>query len=327
MATILIAEDDPEINALMALTLRLEGHTIVQARDGALALDAARDPLRRPDLILLDVMMPRMSGYDVARNLQHETTTSTIPIIFVTAKHATEDLVQGLEMAVDYVCKPFAMPELLARVKSALRMSSLQKELRESNEQLAQMAVTDPLTGLPNRRAFEPSLEAELQRACRYGPPVALLLFDLDHFKRVNDTWGHPQGDEVLRAFAQLLHDTSRRVDRVARLGGEEFAALLPSTDAAGAASFAEKMLAATQELKIPRVGPDVDGAPPISVTVSIGTVIVQVTDPNDCNKPIDEIAATVFHCADQCLYRAKAGGRNRAVIESLFKPAALPRA
>lgn len=318
MATILIAEDDPEINALMALTLRLEGYEIVQARDGEMALESARDESRTPDLILLDVMMPRLTGYEVARTLQADNATSHIPIIFVTAKHNTEDLVRGLEMGVDYVCKPFAMPELLARVKAALRMRKLQDDLRVSNEQLARLAITDGLTGLTNRRGFGPFLEDELWRACRFGHPIALLLFDLDHFKKVNDTWGHPQGDAVLKAFAKVLDHSSRRVDKVARFGGEEFAALLPGTDAEGAHIFAEKVRLATAALQVPRVTPDgIDETlPPVQVTVSIGCAVAMSIV--KCMSPIAALADNLLHISDQCLYKAKAAGRNTVVTESI---------
>jgi diguanylate cyclase (GGDEF)-like protein len=156
-----------------------------------------------------------------------------------------------------------------------------------------------------------------LRRACRYGTPLSLLLFDLDHFKRVNDTYGHPQGDEVLRAFAHVLDGHSRqRVDRVARLGGEEFAALLPQADVEGTHAFAEKVRHATEEMHIAHA--TIDGTnnnhSPIHVTVSVGAVVA--TPPLDCTIPMPDIATYLFHLADQCLYRAKAAGRNRSVIE-----------
>lgn len=314
MTVVLIAEDDPEINELMALTLRMEGYEVIQARDGEQALQCVAR--QAPDLVLLDVMMPRISGYEVARNLQDRPETSYIPIIFVTAKHETEDLVHGLAMAVDYVSKPFAMPELLARVRTALRMSKLQEELRASNDQLARLAVTDELTGIANRRGFDTHMEDELWRALRFGQSLAVVMFDLDRFKSVNDTYGHPQGDLVLKAFAEVLHHSSRRIDRVARFGGEEFAALLPATDATGAATFAEKVRATTEAMPIPHRAPDGQELPPIRVTVSGGAAVAHQIDQDEEN--IVGLNRALVQAADRCLYKAKAAGRNRVIVETI---------
>jgi diguanylate cyclase (GGDEF)-like protein len=311
MAKVLIAEDDSEISTLISLTLRMEGYDVLQARDGMQALQIVRE--HAPDLVLLDVMMPQMSGYEVARHLQDDPATVTLPIIFVTAKHEMEDRVLGLSMSVDYICKPFAVPELLARVRAALRMRKLQEELRVSNERLARLAVTDELTGLANRRGFEQELEDEIFRARRFDYPIAVAMLDLDHFKKVNDTWGHARGDVVLQAFARVLQHSSRRVDKVARIGGEEFVALLPTTDAAGAETFGEKVRSATAELEIPGTNLDGTSAPPLHVTTSVGlavtTSIAQVEAPNSA------VAAALLQQADQCLYKAKESGRNRVVM------------
>jgi diguanylate cyclase (GGDEF)-like protein len=230
-------------------------------------------------------------------------------VIFVTAQHEMQDRVQGLEMAVDYICKPFAVPELLARVRSAVRVRKLQ-------EQLEKLAITDELTGLTNRRGFMTHIEEELWRACRFGHPVSVLLFDLDHFKRVNDTWGHAQGDTVLKAFAQVLESSSRRTDKVARLGGEEFAAVLSETDFEGATFFAEKVRAATEALDIH------SEEQKVPVTVSIGAVSVPMTLNNPETEPVSPImtglANRLLNAADECLYQAKETGRNRAVVREV---------
>ncbi len=294
MAYILVVEDDPEINALMALTLRVEDYEVAQARDGKQALQMVVE--RLPDLILLDVMMPHLSGYEVARVLQKDAATRHIPLIFVTAKSDTEDRVRGLEMAIDYVCKPFAAPELIARVRAALRMSKLQEQLRASNEKLAQLATTDSLTGLCNRRHFYLELEDEMQRARRFGQPMSVIMFDLDHFKRINDTWGHPQGDLVLQAFARVLENTKRSIDTVARLGGEEFGALLPATGFDGACAFAEKVRQSTAKMNIPGLlaegaaegaaegiaegSASSDDANNWQITVSVGAAVAERLEP-----------------------------------------------
>jgi diguanylate cyclase (GGDEF)-like protein len=330
---IIVAEDDFEISTLISLTLRMEGYEVLQARDGHAALQMTR--AQRPDLILLDVMMPHLSGYDVAKVLQEEPGTSSIPIIFVTAKHEMEDRVLGLGLAIDYICKPFAVPELLARVRAALRVRHLQEELRLSNERWSRLAVTDELTGLANRRGFDGDLEEELLRSRRFTQPLTVVAFDLDHFKRINDTWGHARGDVVLQSFARTLQHLSRRVDKVARIGGEEFVALLPTTDAEGARIFAEKVRAATEALEIPADGE----ASPLRVTVSVGLAVLDVValsllpqpgaeagvqpgvwDAPAAEAELDEaanadIARDLLKIADDCLYEAKDSGRNRVVM------------
>lgn len=308
MTLVLVAEDDPEINNLMAITLRLEQYEVVQAHDGKQALLLIEE--RTPDLLLLDVLMPGLNGYDVARELQNKSSTAHLPVIFVTAKQDMEDRVHGLEMAVDYICKPFAVPELLARVRTAVRVRKLQ-------EQLERLALTDELTKLTNRRGFMAEFEDELWRARRFGHPLSVLLFDLDHFKNVNDTWGHPQGDEVLKAFARVLEQWSRRIDKVARFGGEEFAAVLPETDAEGAQIFAEKVCEATRSLEIFAEGQR------IPLTVSVGGVAVNISRSEDENHEGSEgnigvFAHRLLSEADHCLYNAKETGRDRAIVTAL---------
>lgn len=307
MTLVLVAEDDPEINNLMAITLRLEQYDVIQAHDGKQALRLIEEQV--PDLLLLDVLMPGLNGYDVARELQKKSSTAHLPVIFVTAKQDMEDRVQGLEMAVDYICKPFAVPELLARVRTAVRVRKLQ-------EQLERLALTDELTRLTNRRGFMAEFEDELWRARRFGHPLAVLIFDLDHFKQVNDTWGHPQGDEVLKAFARVLEHSSRRIDKVARFGGEEFAAVLPETDAAGALIFAEKVCEATRALEI------FAGQQRVSLTVSVGGVSMNIARSEAENQEgsdgnIGMLANRLLSEADHHLYSAKESGRDRAVVSA----------
>lgn len=317
MPLIMVVEDDPSINALMALTLRVEDYEVMQARDGEQALQMLET--RQPDLILLDVMMPKMSGYEVARALQDKPAAARIPIIFVTAKATMEDRVRGLDLAVDYVCKPFAAPELLARVRVALRMQQLQEELRISNEQLRHLATTDVLTSLCNRRHFDSAFADEVHRAQRYNHSIALVLFDLDHFKKINDTRGHEQGDMALREFSRVLLNSSRRIDTVARMGGEEFVAILPETNEEGARTFAEKVLLATKTLSIPRPenfhqnddsSASTRGAEDIlQMTVSAGVAVLAPREPHTAAPPSAEVA--LLQSADRSLYAAKDAGRD----------------
>ena len=310
MEHVLIVEDSPEISALIVLTLRIEGYQVSQASDGIQAFEMASSLL--PDLILMDVMMPGMNGFEVAEKLKQNDATRNIPLIFVTAKSELPDMVHGLETAVDYISKPFAVPELVARVRAALRMKKLQKDLQQSNEELSRLALTDGLTGLLNRRGFDQQLEDEIWRARRFGHGLGLLIFDLDRFKSVNDTWGHTQGDVVLRAFADTLMNSSRRVDKVARFGGEEFALLLPATDAEGVEFVGEKVREATEQMEI-ECAP-CDGAI-LRVTVSAGGVILPTLAEN--GPAVADLASGMFALADRCLYAAKNGGRNRVITRA----------
>ncbi len=310
MEHVLIVEDSPEISALIVLTLRIEGYKVSQAADGIQAFEVASSLL--PDLILMDVMMPGMNGFQVAEKLKANAETCDIPLIFVTAKSDTPDMVHGLETAVDYISKPFAVPELVARVRAALRMKKLQSDLQQSNEELSRLALTDGLTGLLNRRGFDQQLEDEIWRARRFEHGLGLLVFDLDRFKSVNDTWGHTQGDVVLRAFAEVLMNSSRRVDKVARFGGEEFALLLPATDAEGVEIVGEKVREATEGMEIP-CSPCGDQV--LRVTVSAGGVILP--ELTEHGPAVGDLARGMFALADRCLYAAKNGGRNRIVTRA----------
>lgn len=311
MEHVLVVEDSPEIAALMVLTLRIEGYQVSQAHNGVRALEVASST--SPDLILLDVMMPGLNGFQVAEKLKGQDNTRDIPLIFVTAKSELNDMVQGLETAVDYISKPFAVPELVARVRAALRMRKLQSELKQSNDQLSRLALTDGLTGLLNRRGFDSQLEDEIWRARRFGHSLGLIIFDLDHFKRVNDTYGHAQGDVVLQAFADTLMHSSRRVDKVARFGGEEFVLLLPATDADGVEVVGEKVRAATEAMEVPCAV--CEPGQSLRVTTSAGGVIMPHLA--ESGPPAAEIAAGIFAIADHCLYAAKDGGRNRVVTRT----------
>ena len=311
MERVLVAEDSPEIAKLMELTLRMEGYQILQAYNGIEALELART--QQPDLILLDVMMPGLNGFEVAQQLKGDTATADIPIIFVTAKHELDALVQGLEVAVDYISKPFAVPELAARVRAALRMRKLQEDLKSSNEELSKLATTDALTGLLNRRGFTAHFDDELWRARRFGHGLGFVLFDLDKFKNVNDTYGHAQGDIVLQLFAEVLTSSSRRVDKIARFGGEEFAFLMPSTDEAGVRVVCEKVRSATEVLHIPLPTGDNEGQT-LRITASGGGIVLPQI--SESGGEMARLSSGIIEVADRCLYAAKAGGRNRVVTQ-----------
>jgi diguanylate cyclase (GGDEF)-like protein len=324
MARILVVEDESVMNTYVALALRLEGHEVLQAHDGSEALQLLEN--NDVDLILSDMQMPIMGGLELAQHVRENPRTKNTPLIFVTGRDELEYRVRGLEYAVDYILKPFATPELLARVRAALRLHELEKELRaintqlahanehlaQANEQLKTLVLTDELTQICNRRGLDKWLEDELWRVHRQGRPLAILMFDLDRFKLVNDTWGHAQGDEVLRHFAQLLRNSSRHIDVISRFGGEEFAVVLPDTDLEGARTFAEKVRESLENADIERVTGDAEILGPLHVTTSSGGVVL-----NELPAQIDVegLASTLLQAADELLYEAKAAGRNRVLV------------
>mgnify|MGYP000926557871 FL=1 len=291
--TILIVDDTP-INIRMLSELLMDEHEILFATNGEDGLKRALH--ERPDLILLDIMMPGMDGYEVCRRLKDDPVTRDIPVIFVTALGQEADETKGLALgAIDYITKPISAPIIKARVHNHLKLKRYQ-------DMLASQALLDGLTGIPNRRRFDESLQVEWHRAQRTGGEISLLMIDIDHFKRYNDTYGHLAGDDCLssvaRAMAGVIH---RGGDLLVRYGGEEFACILAETGQNGAGRVAEKIIAAVNGLQIPHADSPV--AP--YVTVSIGGCTTQPADSSDH----DQLVA----CADRNLYRAKQAGRNRA--------------
>lgn len=293
--TILVIDDSPDIHALLRVRLRPEEVRLECALDARTGLRMARE--LQPDLILLDVDLGDASGFDVCRVLKFEDATSRLPVIFLTGAGDVQAKVQGFELgAVDYVTKPFEPAELRARVRAALRTKRYQ-------DLLAERARVDGLTGLWNRAHFDLRLAEEMSHQPRSGRPVSLLLVDVDHFKRVNDTHGHPFGDTVLRTVAATLALGRREADVTCRYGGEEFAIILPGTDAAGAIATAERVRVDIASLRLKREGQ------PVPVTASIGLAAVEHSRP-DAASP-----AQLVEAADRALYAAKQGGRDRVCV------------
>ncbi|XXF76643.1 diguanylate cyclase [Myxococcaceae bacterium GXIMD 01537] len=323
--TVLLVDDDPAHVRHVREGLAPQGYTFREAHDGAQALSSIRE--HRPDLILMDVEMPRLSGVEVCRIVKAnagEGGFGFIPVILMTARQAGGK-VEGLELgADDYLVKPFDMPELSARVKSMLRLKALQdalveknreldlknreldranKELAQRREELLALSRTDALTGLYNRRHFEERLHEEFTRSKRYGSPLSLVMMDIDHFKRVNDTYGHPFGDEVLRTVARTARARLREVDLLARYGGEELCALLPETTPGDALRVCERVREAIAALQWEYRASD--GTPQeVRCTLSVGVASVPCA-------PLGS-ADALLQAADECLYAAKGAGRNR---------------
>ncbi len=297
-STIMVVDDIPENLKLLQELLDEQGYKVMAFPCGDRALQAAaRHP---PDLILLDIRMPEMDGYEVCRRLKADERLRDIPVLFISAMNEVEDKVRAFAQGgLDYVTKPFQADEVLARVQCLLRQRRLLLELEAQRKCMEELARTDCLTGLLNRRAFMEILEQGINRQQRYGNPLSLLMADLDHFKKINDTRGHAGGDEVLRHFAKMLCETIRKTDIPGRLGGEEFVVLLPESDTEQAVLLAQRLCQAIRSANVSTI------AGVVSYTVSIGVSQMRSGDSSD----------TLLERADQSMYRAKESGRDRVDV------------
>jgi two-component system cell cycle response regulator len=295
---VLLVEDSAAIRALVRRMLVAGGHTVVEAAGGAAALAVCRE--RQPDVVLLDVEMPEMSGWDVLAAMKADPALRDVPVVFLTGRSDTADMVDGLRLgAHDYLRKPCEPTELLARVQAAARVKRLQDELRQRNEELDLISRTDSLTGLHNRRHVEEYLAKLVSLARRNAEPIAVLIIDIDHFKSVNDGHGHDAGDVVLRQVADRMVRSVRLEDMVGRWGGEEFLVVLPNTATQGAAELAERLrqIVGEEPCRLP------DGGA-MQVTISLG-----------CAASVMDDAGTLVRSADAAMYEAKESGRNRVVV------------
>jgi len=305
MSKILIIDDSVLASHLAKEMLGNLGHQVLHAKDGETGLVTAEE--ETPDLILLDVIMPGMDGYQVCEKLKGNKKTAEIPVIMLTSKSDPADKVLGLEKgASDYVTKPFDKGELIARVKTHLKLKELYESLQETNRQLQRLANCDGLTGLYNHRYFQETLARDFDRVCRYKEFFSLLLFDIDFFKKFNDTYGHQVGDIVLKTLGGLITEVKRNSDLSARYGGEEFVLILYHTDKEGAAQIAERLRSAVESHTILHDGLE------LKVTISIGVACFP-------NEEIQD-TKTLISCADIALYKAKELGRNQVVVYGDFQ-------
>lgn len=303
MAKILIVDDSAFEAKHVKGLLEKEGHAVLLAENGMQGMKMIK--FEHPDLILLDLVLPDLSGREVCRWAKLNAETQSIPIIMLTARTEVKERVAGLEEgANDYVTKPCDDSELKARIDAVLREKTLRDQLEKKNleyeelmRKLERMAITDPVTGLFNRRRFEEMLAQEFERYRRYGAPFSCLMIDVDHFKTINDTYGHDVGDLVLKQTAQTIQGQIRGVDTVARYGGDEFAVLLSQQKREEAMKAAGRILKQVRQLRLKEMKKGE------KITLSIG--IAALPDPD--LKGMDQIV----QCADYALYKAKKRGRD----------------
>jgi diguanylate cyclase (GGDEF)-like protein len=298
---IAIVDDDAAIRRLVRLFLHRAGFETIELTTG----EEARQTLQSEpwDLAILDRKLPDLDGAMLAFELKSKPEFRTRYIIMLTGEAEQEDKVEGLELgADDYITKPFQYPELLARIRAGKRIVDLQKELLETNKRLELLSITDGLTRLYNHRYFQDELARAFDESKRYGRPLSLAMVDIDFFKKINDSYGHAVGDEVLKCVSHLFGESVRSTDLVARYGGEEFAVMMPETGLDDALISAEKIRSLLELYPVPTQ------AGPLPVTISIGVSSVPRTR---IRSPKEMVVA-----ADRALYRAKKGGRNRVEAE-----------
>jgi len=292
MSALLIIDDDEMNTRILTHTLESD-YTIYTVSDGVQAVAKAEEYM--PDLILLDIVMPNMDGYQILAELKNSEKTRKIPVIFITGLDSTKDEEKGLSLDVaDYIPKqPFSPLIVKLRVRNQIQIINQFRTIQR-------LSMIDQLTNIPNRRSFDERLHMEWNQAIRERTPISILMADVDKFKALNDTYGHQQGDVALQTIAGIFSQSCRRPgDLVARWGGEEFAVLLPNTPMAGALNVAEKIRAGIESAVLSR-----DDGSTINLTISIGV---------NAQEPVQGSSMDAFLAqADKALYAAKEAGRNR---------------
>lgn len=299
-AKILLIDDDHDNLRLLKRVLINEGYDVADADSGTAGLQELSQ--FQPDLVLLDVNMPDLNGLETIKLLKKK--DSNLAVIFITANTGTEDVIRGLEAgALDYIRKPFSTLELLARVRTQLRVKKLQDDLRQANLKLKNLVDTDDLTGLFNMRSVYEKLDNEIDRGRRYGHGVGVIMMDMDHFKKVNDNHDHLFGSFVLSEVGKMISRNIRSVDFAARYGGDEFLICLTHTDAEGAKQFAERLRKKIAEKLFQQKEDEIE------LTASMGVAVIA-----NGRSSID--GRSLVRHADRALYESKEKGRNRVSVK-----------
>jgi two-component system cell cycle response regulator len=305
--SILLVEDEPTTRLLMLRQLTRAGYDVEAVHNGTEALAMLKKQFF--PLLLTDWDMPEMNGVALCKAVREMPLEGYVYTILLTAREGKAHVIEGLAAgADDYLTKPPDDSELQARLNTGRRILKLEQSLRAANRQNHLLSITDALSAAFNRRHLMERLPQEIERAGRYGRPLSIVLCDVDHFKKVNDTYGHQAGDDVLKAFAKLLMSTTRKaIDWVVRYGGEEFLIVLPETSVAGAIDVAEKMRVAVAAHPFATT----DGT--FEVTASFGVAGYDSVQPQEGTR-VDRLIAS----ADLCMYRSKETGRNRVTGKAL---------
>lgn len=294
MTRILVVDDVPANVEILSFHLEDEGYEVIEAQSGEQALGILQSSEKEIDLILLDVMMPVMSGLDVLAQVKRNPETDNIPVILVTANADDQNVAEGLDMgAFDYIIKPYSLVVLLARVRAALRE-------KERQDLLEKWATTDPLTELYNRRHFFDLADRELERSRRLKSELSFIMLDIDLFKQVNDKYGHLTGDNALILLSGILKDALRKVDFCCRFGGEEFVLCLPDTPSQGAWEVAERIRTQVACTPLPT-----QNNQEIYIQVSLGIA----------SSKRERSVEVILKRADEALYQAKESGRNQTKV------------
>lgn len=309
----LVVDDSALARKIVSESLRREGLTVIESQDGVGALDIVKNRKHDIDVIVTDFVMPNMDGLELCTRIRNELDLKDVPIIFLTALADQSRLLEVFKSGgTDYIVKPFVREELLARITVHLERQRINRRLRETiedlkkaNQEISRLSITDPLTGSFNRSYLNSQLPKEIKRADRSHSAASIVLCDIDHFKMVNDKWGHLAGDRVLQHFVQCIKGEIRdELDWVARYGGEEFLIVLPETNLKGAYALAERLRNIVSQMTI-----DVGENAQLRITASFGVTSFDVSTPAD-----KKSSTFIMNKADQNLYQAKHEGRNRVI-------------
>jgi two-component system, cell cycle response regulator len=293
---ILIVEDEPISRRLLEFTLHRWGYEVTATADGNEAWEVLQNPAP-PSLVISDWMMPGMDGLELCHHIRSGERPGYTYLIILTARGQKADVIKGLEAgADDYLVKPFDQEELRCRIKIGERIINLE-------HRILQLANTDALTGILNRRAFMEKMEIEVERAIRENSPLSLIIADLDHFKQINDRYGHQVGDQVLQQFTQVISALTRPYDFLGRYGGEEFSLGFPGVDDLNVRLATERMRQSVEALDIPTADP----SQAIRITASFGAASLR--------RDSRETLSSLITRADNALYEAKRAGRNRVCL------------